>query len=193
MTVSSLTDLAAELASGAGGTGVGARPSTRGAAGPDGDKTDGAAFMAEAVVMPLLEAIRAREADFAAARRRGDATAMVEATLALDDELWSWRADTLQSDEFDRGRASVRAMVGELGRLAQQAMRDPSEAVGPFVELSLSLRESARSDGRFADADAIRDRLNALGVEVRDGTGSSSWELTDQADRPAGAGNLPPP
>ena len=53
--------------------------------------------------MPLLEAIRAYEAAFAAARQRGDVAAMVAPWSPSEDELWSWRADTLQSDEFDRG------------------------------------------------------------------------------------------
>ena len=60
-------------------------------------------------------------------------------------------------------------MVGELGCLAQQALRDPAEALGPYVELSLDLRDRARAEGRFADADAVRDRLRALGVEIHDG------------------------
>ena len=52
---------------------------------------------------PLLEAIRAHEATFRAGRDSGDAPAMVGAILGLEEEMWSWRADTLQSDEMDRG------------------------------------------------------------------------------------------
>ena len=44
-----------------------------------------------------------------------DAAAMVAAILALEDEMWSWRADTLQSDEMDRGRAALRTMVSRVG------------------------------------------------------------------------------
>ena len=33
---------------------------------------------------------------------------MVSAVLGLEQELWAWRADTLQSDEMDRGRVSLR-------------------------------------------------------------------------------------
>jgi hypothetical protein len=124
---------------------------------------------------PLLEAIRAHEATFRAGRDAGDAPAMVSAILALEDEMWSWRADTLQSDEMDRGRAALRSMVSELGTVAEVGTRDPATLVGPFVELALDLRSEARTAGRYADADAVRDRLLALGIEVHDTPDGVSW------------------
>jgi len=127
---------------------------------------------------PLLEAVRAHEATFRAGRDRGDAPAMVGAILALEDEMWSWRADTLQSDEMDRGRAALRSMVSDLGQVAESGTRDPATVVGPFVDLALALRAEARSGGRYADADAVRDRLLALGVVVHDTAGGVSWELS---------------
>ncbi|HEY5026721.1 MAG TPA: hypothetical protein VII76_17220 [Acidimicrobiales bacterium] len=126
---------------------------------------------------PLLGAIRRLEETFRAARRAGDTEAMVGAVLALDDELWAWSADTLQSDALDRGRASLRAMVAELGVLARIGARHPADVVGPFVELALSLRDSARRDRRFDEADAVRDGLVALGVEINDTPGGSAWQL----------------
>ena len=59
-------------------------------------------------------------------------------------------------------------MVAELGELASLGARDPAGVVGPFVELALTLRDAARRERRFEDADAVRDRLVALGVEVND-------------------------
>jgi hypothetical protein len=128
---------------------------------------------------PLLGAIRAFEASFRAAREASDTTAMAQAVLALDDELWAWSADTLQSDALDRGRASLRAMVAELAELAALGVRDPAVTLGPFVELALGLRDSARRDRRFAEADDVRDRLVALGVEVNDTAQGSSWRIED--------------
>jgi hypothetical protein len=128
---------------------------------------------------PLLEAIRTHEAAFRAGRDAADAPAMVNAVLALEEEMWSWRADTLQSDEMARGRAALRTMVAELGRLAESGTRDPSTLIGPFVDLALVLRTEARSGGRYADADAVRDRLLALGIEVRDTADGVSWVRTE--------------
>ncbi len=127
---------------------------------------------------PLLVAIRAHEATFRAGREGGDAPAMVGAILALEEEMWSWRADTQQSDEMDRGRAALRAMVSELGQVAEAGTQDPASVVGPFVDLALSLRAEARAAGRYADADAVRDRLLALAVEIHDRPDGVSWELS---------------
>jgi hypothetical protein len=127
---------------------------------------------------PLLDAIRGHEATFRAARDAGDAPAMVGAILALEDEMWSWRADTQQSDEMDRGRSALRTMVHELGVAAESGTRDPATVLGPFVDLALALRSEARTDGRYADADAVRDRLLALGVEVHDTPDGVTWELS---------------
>jgi len=128
---------------------------------------------------PLLDAVRLHEEAFRTARAAADAPGMVAALLALDDELWAWSADTLQSDALDRGRASLRAMVAELGELAELGARDPAGVVGPFVELALALRDAARRERRFADADGVRDGLVALGVEINDTPEGSTWRLPD--------------
>jgi len=128
---------------------------------------------------PLLGAIRGFEESFRLARAASDVPGMVGALLGLDDELWAWSADTMQSDERDRGRAALRAMVAELGELAATGARDPAGVVGPYVELALTLRDSARRERRFADADAVRDGLVALGVEINDTPEGSAWRLPD--------------
>ena len=97
--------------------------------------------------------------------------------LELDDLLHDWSRDTTQSDLLDRGRAGLRAMIVRLGEAAETGVRDPRDAVGPFVEALLDARRQARADGRWADADNLRDRLLAAGVEVRDTAGGTEWQL----------------
>jgi hypothetical protein len=128
---------------------------------------------------PLLLAIRTHESAFRFARERSDAHAMAAAALALEQEMWAWRADTLQSDEMDRGRASLRAMIADLGQLAEFGTRDPAEVIGPYIEVLVDLRDRARRDRRFAEADSVRDRLTALGVALHDTSEGSTWELAD--------------
>lgn len=135
---------------------------------------------------PLLRAIRSHEKSFRSAKARSDAKGMVAAVLALEEEMWAWRADTLQSDEMDRGRASLRAMIGELGQLSEIGTRDPAELIGPYVEIALELRDSARGERRFAEADSVRDRLASLGVEIHDTPDGSTWEIREIRD-PTGA------
>jgi hypothetical protein len=174
MALGRIPALAAELASGGSGTARAREgPPSAGSAPPEGPVAPASEGP------PLLGAIRSFEESFRAARRSADIPAMVGAVLALDDELWAWSADTLQSDALDRGRAALRAMVAELGELAALGVRDPAGVVGPFVELTLHLRDAARRDRRFADADAVRDGLIALGVEVNDTPEGSAWRLVD--------------
>jgi hypothetical protein len=166
-----IIEMAADLAeSGAARHGVDATP-TDAAAAPSETESS----VVGTAVPPLLVVVRHHEESFRAARDRTDVSGMVTALLSLDDDLWAWSADTLQSDALDRGRQALRAMVSELGRLAHLGARDPASVVGPFVDLVVALREVARREQRFADSDAARDRLAALGVEVRDAPGGSVW------------------
>jgi len=49
--------------------------------------------------------------------------------------------------------------------------------VGPYVEAMLDLLRTARAARDFATSDAIRDRLAAAGVEVRDTPDGVTWRL----------------
>ncbi|HEX6475796.1 MAG TPA: hypothetical protein VF005_00870 [Acidimicrobiales bacterium] len=132
---------------------------------------------------PLMDSVRAHQEAFAGAVAERDVDSAVRAILDLDQELQAWSRDTLQSDELDRGRAALRAMVVRLGQLAEVGARDPRQVLGPFVEAVLGIRADARADGRWHDADVARDRLTALGVEVRDGPNGTEWVLTAEAGK----------
>ncbi len=127
---------------------------------------------------PLMASIRQHESAFDAALAARDVDGAVRAILDLDDSLVAWSRDTLQSDDQDRGRAALRRMVVRLGQVAQVGAKDPREMVGPFVAALLDLRADARADRRFDDADRVRDRLIALGLEIRDTPDGSEWDLT---------------
>jgi len=126
---------------------------------------------------PFMDGVDQRRADFDSALDVGDVDAALAALLSLDGHLWDWSRDTLDSDDMDRARSLMRTMLVRLGGLAHTGMRDPREVVGPFVEAILELRVRARAEHRFDQADALRDVLAGLGVEVRDGRDGSSWEL----------------
>jgi cysteinyl-tRNA synthetase len=48
------------------------------------------------------------------------------------------------------------------------------------VDELLEQREAARADGEYARADAIRDTLEALGVEVMDRPDGPEWRRKDE-------------
>jgi hypothetical protein len=124
------------------------------------------------------EADRARK-EFDAALARRDVAGCVAVVLGLETAITAWRADTLQSDDVDEARRVLRAMVVRLGELATDGIRDPSERIGPYVDLLLDLRTSARAAQDFATSDLVRDRLGDLGVEVRDTPDGPTWGLAD--------------
>jgi cysteinyl-tRNA synthetase len=80
---------------------------------------------------------------------------------------------------------SVRAMLGVLGldpldpRWTGGGADDRlAEATDGLVSLALQQRQAARARKDFAAADAIRDQLAALGVQVEDTPSGPRWELS---------------
>lgn len=122
------------------------------------------------------EAESAREI-FDAALRNHDATTAVRAILELETAIHQWSADTLQSEDMDLARATLRSMVVSLGDSALSGMIDPRSIVGPYVDSLLDLRARVRSDKLYDLSDSIRDRLVDLGVDVHDTPQGASWEL----------------
>lgn len=127
---------------------------------------------------PLLADAARLEASFADALARRDVPGTVGAILELEQVLVDWSADTLQSDEPDRARAVLRAMIARLGEVAVAGVADPRGALAPFVELLLGVRSAARAARDFGTSDTIRDGLVAAGVEVRDTAAGAEWDLS---------------
>jgi len=121
---------------------------------------------------------RARAA-FDRALRARDADAAAAAVLELEDALAAWLADTLQSDDTEHARRTLRAMVLDLAGVARDGLVDPALRVAPLVEALLEQRVAARAERDFARADALREQLGAAGVEVRDRPDGVSWSLRD--------------
>jgi hypothetical protein len=126
---------------------------------------------------PLIDVVREQEKSYFASLERRDVHGAVGALLELEDQITKWATDIPAGDAMDRARASLRSLILELARVAEGGARDPREVVGPFVEAMLELRARARADRRFEEADQIRERLEELGVEVRDAPGGSEWLL----------------
>jgi hypothetical protein len=133
---------------------------------------------------PFADGVAERRDRFDAALTAGDVAAAQSALLDLDAYLWEWSRETFSTDDMDRARALMRSMLVRLADLARLGARDPRELVAPFVDAILALRRAARADRRFADADALRDSLLALGVEIKDTPSGTDWEL------PTGFGSL---
>ncbi len=119
-------------------------------------------------------------AAFEAAYDAKDVDGCVRAVLELEQALTDWSADTLQGEAASSARRSLRSMVVRLGQLAEVGARDPREVVGPYVELLLRVRDSARAAKDFGTADTVRDGLTSAGVEVRDAASGTQWLVPDR-------------
>ncbi|MFM7044087.1 MAG: hypothetical protein ACKOYG_00845 [Ilumatobacteraceae bacterium] len=116
-----------------------------------------------------------REFDEAVARR--DAAGAVTAVLELDAAITAWSADTLQSDEMDRARTTLRSMIVRLGEVSARGLVDPRAVVAPVVDVALAARREVRAAKRYDLSDLIRDGLAAAGIEVRDTPDGQEWDL----------------
>ena len=90
-------------------------------------------------------------------------------------------AELLEIDTQDRDaslRREIHAVISQLGDLAATPKVDLVKILSPFVEMLLQLRQSARSDGRWADADLIRDSLLTQNIAIKDSADATTWEIT---------------
>jgi hypothetical protein len=171
--VDELSRLAEGLARGQGAPAAGAKSG--------GEETPGPTAASPSGHGSPLAAVHQRHAAFTQALAAGNVDAAVRLIVELDDELVAGSRDTLESEMAALARSTLHAMVLSLGRLAEVGARDPRELLGPFVEVLLEQRATARAAGRFAEGDNLRKRLSALGVEVRDTSTGSQWVLANPA------------
>jgi cyanophycinase-like exopeptidase len=148
-----------------------------GTATSDGDRAGLATELAPPPpgVSPFLQEVGAQSAAADSALAARDVDAAVSAVLAIDTQMHDWSSDTLDSDEQDRARETLRRYVVRLGDLARNGAADPRELIAPVVDGILELRVQMRASGEYALADRLRDALVEAGVEVRDATEGSTW------------------
>jgi hypothetical protein len=113
----------------------------------------------------------------------GDPGAAVGGLLALDATIERRIGAGEDTPDLHAARATFRSLIVRLGDAAANGPGDRPALIGPFVETLLQLRSRARDAQDWPTADLIRDRLSALGVEVRDDAAGSSWSLRDEPDR----------
>lgn len=124
----------------------------------------------------LLEDVAAHEAAFGRAAADGDADAATAAVLDLERTIRAWAADSLTGDQRERAVATLRGLVTRLGEFARDGLVDVRDVIGPYVELLLEERATARDAGDYAAADRIRDGLVERGIEVNDGPDGTTWQ-----------------
>jgi cyanophycinase-like exopeptidase len=125
--------------------------------------------------LPLTEVVERAERQFEAALAAGDGTGLITTILDLEYAVHAWMADTDEDQGTEQARAVLRGMIGRLGDLLTDGLRDPVEKLGPAVGPLLELRSMLRADGRYEESDSIRAALAACGIQVADSAGGTDW------------------
>lgn len=107
---------------------------------------------------------------------------------AMDDDLGTPQAVAAIFDlcrEINRGHdegrgvsvavEGLKEITKVLGFTLEAPPQDESGISEAEIEALIEERASARADKRWADADAVRDKLQAAGITIADGAGSTTW------------------
>ena len=168
-----------------GDSGKAALPAQQAVANGPAEATLGATASVQRSGSPLLDEVHDQELRFEAAVVAGDRSEAVRAVLATETVLVAWSRDTAGTDEVDRARSVLQALIVRLGDIGGPPSSTVAERLRPLVELLVTARSRARADRDFALADIIRDGLLAAGVELHDAPTGTTWGLVDGAP-PAG-------
>lgn len=125
----------------------------------------------------LRTTAQALHATFTGALGRGDADAALTACLELEEAIHAWSADTLQGDDVDAARQTLRSMLVDFATAATKGLSDPRILLEPVVNVAIDVRQRARQGGDYATSDEIRDGLAAAGIEVRDTADGVTWQV----------------
>ncbi|MEW6486835.1 MAG: Type 1 glutamine amidotransferase-like domain-containing protein [Thermodesulfobacteriota bacterium] len=118
--------------------------------------------------------IRRAEAAFEAALGRGDPEAAAGALLDLDHLLWAAQRRPGDEGDLGQGREAFREMLALLGHAHGGAQPETAPSA-PLVEALVALRDEWREEGKWTEADALRDRLRAAGILVEDTPAGARW------------------
>ena len=127
--------------------------------------------------VPLPEIVERAERLFEAALADGDGKALVMIILDLEYAVHEWAADTDEDQGTDQARTVLRGMISRLEEVVTEGLRDQRAKLRPAVEPLLELRSALRAQNRYGDADAIRNAIAAIGVQIADAADGTQWTL----------------
>jgi cysteinyl-tRNA synthetase len=104
-----------------------------------------------------------------------DTPGAVAAIFTLARAINRSAGDPGSADALPAARETLRGLLDVLG-IDPDADVD-TEVIGaaPFIELLLQIREQLRAGKHWAEADAIRNGLNELGIRIEDGPEGATW------------------
>jgi len=148
-------------------------------------RRDGAAAVSNEAAQAMQSAAEAAKEEFIAAMSDDFNTAMALGVLFTLVR----RLNTYLAEEADTDRTALEAVLGVLrdmteilGILPQSwAEGDAADehAYRELMEVILAVRQEARAQKQYAVSDAIRDRLQAIGITLEDGPEGTVWTKSE--------------
>ncbi|KJF17914.1 CysS/YqeB C-terminal domain-containing protein [Acidithrix ferrooxidans] len=127
----------------------------------------------------LIDSLARHEERFSVALKMRNAKECLNEILELDKEIFEWVFDTLESDEIDKARTSMRSMISRLAPILENGFLTKLDHLRGAIEALVEVRQTSREQKRWSDSDLIRDRLASIGVTVTDTSNGQAWELKE--------------
>lgn len=106
-----------------------------------------------------------------------DARAVTNILLDLDRLIWQAQQERENPEFVSQARELLREFVVLLGMRLSSAPRSRHECLAPLVEELLALRALFRENNQWHEADAIRDCLKRVNIEVDDTQEGYRWQI----------------
>ena len=89
--------------------------------------------------------------------------------------LISDNKETITEPDKEAFANLLRAFVVDVLGLKDETSNDGTEKIDGLVQFALELRQQAKADKNYAMSDSIRDRLKAIGFEIKDGKDGTTY------------------
>ncbi|MGO9612941.1 MAG: Type 1 glutamine amidotransferase-like domain-containing protein [Dissulfurispiraceae bacterium] len=100
------------------------------------------------------------------------------ALLQMERRIWQAQQEMEIPEVVSQAREVLRECLVLLGTHLASAPRDMQDCLTPLLKELLTLRAEFRKNKQWREADAIRDCLNRVNIEIDDTQEGSRWRLT---------------
>ena len=102
------------------------------------------------------------------------------ALLELDGTIWKAQEELENTEFISQGRDILRDMIVLLGTSHSPAQQSTPAPLAPVIEHLLILRNTFRQEKKWKDADAIRDCLMRVDIDIEDTADGPRWRYKEQ-------------
>jgi cysteinyl-tRNA synthetase len=126
----------------------------------------------------ISDALAQVEQGFTAAMNEDFNTAAALAVVfGLAKQAEGWVREGVPAGSLAAARILMQRLTADaLGLQWPQSAAGDASRTGDLVQLLIDLRNEARATKNFALADQVRNRLDAIGIELRDGPDGTEWK-----------------